>query len=790
MLKLIPRETNAPYFQKPDDIDDILYSLLRLRGISSAEEAHRFLHPSREQLRDPFLLSDMQKAVDAIQSAVKNGDSICVYGDYDVDGVCASAILVSYLKSLGAKAEPYLPSRHHEGYGLNENAVSAISEKYRLLVTVDCGITACALVEHAKKCGLTVVVTDHHRPEGELPDCPVVNPLLNSYPFPSLCGAGVAFQLVSALGGRDSAMEYIDFAALATIADIVPLIDENRAIAHLGLKKINASPRPGVRALIDAAGLSGRPLSAGNIAFQLTPRLNASGRIGDAMRAYNLITGTDIDACYLLAGELNEENTRRKTLEQTAIDEAEAMIRDFDFTEHRAIIVAGDNWNAGVIGLAASRLTEKYRYPSIVLTLEDGVYVGSCRSIEEIDIHDALTNVSEHLVQFGGHKMAAGLRILPEKLEAFQSALDAYLFREIPPEAYIPKMEYDLEIASDSLTPESVYALEALAPTGCGNPAPVFRMKCDISSARAVGANSQHLKLTLKNAGTYMDGIWFRKGELASSLPKKADVLFAASVSSYQGRTSVQAEIRALAPVPATDRLTEAVTRTCALFQSFLTDAVYNNRYSFGETRALSKGALTDIAANSVQGVLIVAASAEGAQKALSLIESSEDIPFDVTIGEYPLDARAFRAIAVAPTGECPPFYKTVILADIPDGLVDAAFHIQSVAPCRLFRHMPETEPLRRIYQSARRVAKRPYFFSSKSALIRALSDEADLSECAVHAGLMILDDMDLMHINDKKDGARIEIPEMVKKNPEDNPLYNRLVAFKHLAEEGGGADE
>lgn len=790
MLKLTKRTANVPMWEKPGDMSEILYNLLRLRGVKSPEEAQAFLRPSRDQLRDPFLLSDMDKAVKIINEAIEKKESICVYGDYDVDGVCASAILVSYITSAGGIASPYLPSRHHEGYGLNEGAVDRISKDHRLLITVDCGITAISLVEHAKKCGLKVVVTDHHRPENELPDCPVVNPLLNHYPFPSLCGAGVAFQLVSALSGRDRALEYVDYAALATIADIVPLTDENRAIAAIGLKKINASPRPGIRALIDAAGLSGRPISAGNIAFQLTPRLNASGRIGDAMRAYNLITATDIDLCYQLAGELNEENLLRKTLEQTAIDEAEQALSGFDFVRHRAIVVKGENWNAGVIGLAASRLTEKYHYPTVVLTREDDAYVGSCRSIDEIDIHKALSSASSLLIRFGGHRMAAGLKILPENVEALQEALDRYLTDEIPPEAYIPQMEYDLDVTPDMLTPQAVNELEALAPTGCGNPAPIFSMKTEIASARAVGANSAHLKLSLRANGMQMDGIWFRKGEMANSIPRKATAVFAPSVSSYQGRVSVQAEIRALSPAGALERLSEAATRTGALFQAFLTDHVYNNRYSDGNTRQLSKEALKDMLEAKPQGILIVAATHEGARQTLEMLDLSKTTLLDTAIGRYPDDERAFRAIAVAPKGECPKGYKTVVLTDIPDGLIDAAFRIRGIQPSRLFLHLPDTDRLRQLYTCARRIVKRPYYFASKEALIRALADEADESETSTAAGLMVLEDMALLRTGTSKDGARLEIPEMVKKSPEDNPLYQRFMKFKHIAEKGGDTDD
>ena len=789
MLKRMARECAAPEWLRPDDISPLMYRLLRLRGVNSEAEARAFLKPGREQLRDPFLLSDMSRAVSLIRSSMEADEPICVYGDYDVDGVCACAILTSYLKSQGANAETYLPSRHAEGYGLNEAAILKISEKCKLLVTVDCGITAVELTELAHEKGLKVVITDHHRPEGTLPDCPVVNPLLNNYPFPYLCGTGVAFQLVSALGGRDAAMEYIDYASLATIADIVPLKDENRALAALGLKKINASPRPGIRALIDAAGLGGKPLSAGNIAFQLTPRLNASGRLGDAMRAYRLITCENLDECLTLADELNEENARRKTLEQEAIDEAEKMLEDFDFPEHRAIVVAGDGWNPGVIGLASSRLTEKYHYPSVVLTRDGDILTGSCRSIEDVDIHDALTHVSEYLIQFGGHSMAAGLKLRCDQLEAFKAALDEYLFSAIPAEAWIPRMEYDAEVTPDILTPENVYELEALAPTGCGNPAPVFLMKCDIASARAVGANGLHLKLTMRSAGSSMDGIWFRRGDLADSLPREADCLFAASVNSFQGRVSVQAEMRAVEPKSADTRLDDAALQGQSLFQSFLTDRVYNEPEDDSPTRTLSPFALRDLMSAGVQGVLIETASSEDARRALKAIGS--DICVDVTVGAYPEDARCFHTVAVCPVGTRPPGFKTVVSVGFPDGMSDASFRLDGVPVCRWFERLPDVDTLRSVYVAVRRVSRRPYFFANWIALVNGIAEEADAERVSATAGLLVLENMGLMSFDRNANGVRIRMAEMTKCNPEENALFQRFVLWREEAMEGeSGNDE
>ena len=782
MLKRRVRPMSAADWKRPDDMSPLTHRLLRLRGIESEAQARAFLRPGPDQLNDPFLLSDMDKAVEAIRSAIARKKRVCVYGDYDVDGVCACAILVSYLKSVGADAEPYLPSRHAEGYGLNEAAVRRIAETHGLLVTVDCGITAVALADLAREIGMDVVITDHHRPEGELPRCPVVNPLLNGYPFPYLCGTGVAFQLVSALGGRAAGMEYIDYAALATIADIVPLQSENRAIAHMGLRKINASPRPGIRALIESASLGAKPLTAGNVAFQLTPRLNASGRLGDAMRAYRLLVGTDIQSCAALAAELNEENQRRRELEQRAIDQAEEMLKTFDFPAHRAIVVAGEDWNPGVIGLAASRLTEKYHYPTVALTRDGDVLTGSCRSIEGVDIHDALTSVSDTLIQFGGHSMAAGLRLKRENLAAFTRALDEYLFKNIPPETWIPFAEYDALVTPGELTPEAVDALEAFSPTGCGNPAPVFLMPCEVVSARAVGTGGAHLKLSLRADGGYLDGIWFRRGEIAAGLPKEADALFSASVNRFQGRATVQAEMRALEPRSVRTRLADAAAKADSLFQAFLTDHVYNDFQT--EPKPISVSGLRALLGESAQGVLIVAAGVDAARGLAERL--GDDAPIEAFVGAYPSDPRCFHALCVCPTGAPPAGYKRIVSVDLPRGAIRATDRLEGEGVFSGFRRLPDISPLRRVYLAARQIPKRPYYFSSIQPVFKSLAEDADVDPVAAVAGLRVLEHMRLITVEIQSGSLKIIVPEVVRKNPEDDELYRKLTLWRNSAAKGG----
>lgn len=467
MRRKMQRGQAAHAWPRSEGMSELLYQLLLRRGIASAAEAERFLHPDREQLHDPMLLSGMEGALSLLRKARQGGQRVWVYGDYDVDGVCASALLSQALSLYGLQASTYIPSRHREGYGLNEAAVREIAaeagcpQERALLITVDCGISCAAEVALARELGLDVIVTDHHRPGDLLPDCPVINPLLGDYPFGYLCGAGVAFKLSCALLGWELASRFLDLAALATVADIVPLADENRVLVYLGLQAINEHPRPGLQALIRTAGLKGRSLTAGNIGFQLGPRLNASGRLGDARRALNLLCGTDAAELDRIAQELEEENAERKRVEAQILEEAHRQMEGYDLLAHRILVLTGEGWNSGVIGLAASRLVGEYHYPTILLSASDGVCTGSCRSIPAVDIYMALCSCADLMIRFGGHRQAAGLTIEQKNVPELIERLDAYLREHTCPEDYIPEAEYDLELPLTLLSGEEQARAEA-----------------------------------------------------------------------------------------------------------------------------------------------------------------------------------------------------------------------------------------------------------------------------------------------------------------------------------------
>ena len=751
MLKYMKRNAAPVSFPRPEAMPPALHRLLVGRGIASAEAAETFLNPGPSSLHDPMALSCMAEAVARIRGAMAAGETVCVYGDYDVDGVCASAILSGWLGQQGADARVYLPSRHSEGYGLNEAAVREIAAWAKLLVTVDCGVTSVELVALARELGLDVIVTDHHQPGEALPDCPVVNPLLADYPFPYLCGAGVAWKVVWALGGEAAAMPWVDVAALATVADVVPLTGENRAIVRMGLDAINAHPRTGVAALIDAAGLGGKPITSTAIAFQLAPRLNAGGRLGSAMRSLNLIAETDPARAREEAAALDAENARRKVVEQEILAGAEAQLKGFNFAAHRAIILAGADWNPGVIGLAASRLVEKYNYPVVLLSGGGERLTGSCRSIEGVDIHAALTGCAHTLERFGGHRQAAGLTLRPENLEAFRGAMDAWLWANVDPNAYIPARQYDAELDFGEVTAGLIAALEGMQPTGFGNPAPLFRASAEVVEARPVGADGAHLKLTLAQGGHRLAGIAFREGSRAGELTGGVDALFAVKLNTYMGRAEPQAEVRALADADVYRRLASKLGDEPRLQCEFLTEIIYNRKIASvnATVRQIGVEALAGWLAERPQGTLIVASDLACAGR---LLRRFGENPPDLALGELPADPRAFNALCVCPAGDViHPGYDRIVLAGVPDAWLPegcAAKVRRLVDEPAWPRLLPDLEAMREAYKALMRVMRRPAWFQSLWQLAHITAEEAGQADLTAAASILAMADMGLFTLD------------------------------------------
>ena len=570
--RFIQRSTEAVSF---DGMPGWFSSLLYARGIRTEEEANLFLNPSLDGLHDPFLLPGMQKTVDLLKDAIAGKKTILVYGDYDADGVCASSILLETLHEEGASLAYRIPSRHTEGYGLNADAVREIAQKAQILITVDCGVSNVEEVALAKELGLTVIITDHHQPPEILPEADVVmDPLLGDYPCPDLCGAGVALKICQALQGMAGVEKRLDLAAIATVADVVPLRDENRIIVREGLRRIGNTSRPGLKAMLKTAGLleprgtagtvravtrSGTKepslcsapdfsLTADDLAFRIAPRLNAAGRLGDAKLGVHLLLTADEAKAANIAAMLEEANRTRQRFEREMTTSAVSQLSLEALAGAHVILVSGEDWNPGLIGLTAGRLCERFHLPAIALSVHGDTAVGSCRSIPGISIYRMLAACEDLLERFGGHEQAAGLTVKTENIPLLRERLEKVISEAAPEETFLPSMEYDLVVPFRTWTKASMDWLSRLEPTGCGNPAPLFLLQgAEVQTIRKVGADGAHLKLTVLDEDlSIVEAIAFGAGDTADESPRKLDLLYRPVLNDFRGRTSIEAQVSAI----------------------------------------------------------------------------------------------------------------------------------------------------------------------------------------------------------------------------------------------------
>jgi len=487
------------------ELTEVTASILVRRGYTDVEEARAFVRGEIEP-HDPFLLGDMAVAVERIRAAITAGKRICVHGDYDVDGICATALAVLALRELGADVEWHLPSRFEEGYGVSGDTISRLADEgCALLITVDCGITAVDEVAAAKARGLDVIVTDHHRPRLEdgsatLPDCPVVATRPSDYPFPELCGTGVVCKLVQALGV--DVAPYLDLVALATIADVVPLLDENRSLAIAGLRALARTQRPGLQALMRNAGVDPAAVDAAAVGFRLAPRINAAGRLGRPDAALTLLLTTDADEARQLANELETLNQDRQAVENRILRAAIAEVESWPEAKRRRLGYAiwGEDWHEGVIGIVASRLVERFNRPVVLIAGTDGDWKGSGRSLPAFDLHGALGACSQHLRRFGGHRAAAGLSIDPANLEAFGDAFAAHADATLVEDDLAPVTKIDAIVPGSALTLGLATELDRLAPFGLGNPDVTLLVPaCEAVQPGVVG-EGKHLRFRVRQS--------------------------------------------------------------------------------------------------------------------------------------------------------------------------------------------------------------------------------------------------------------------------------------------------
>jgi single-stranded-DNA-specific exonuclease len=533
-------------------LNEITASVLVRRGYGDPEEARAFLQG--EQLpHDPFLLGDMSLAVERIRAAVAAGKRICVHGDYDADGICATVLAVIVLRELGADVEWHLPSRFEEGYGVSGGTLERLAgEGCGLVLTVDCGITAVDEVRRAHELGLEVVVTDHHRPGDELPDCPIVATRPSDYPFPELCGTGVAYKLGQALLGVDSDVlrRHLDLVALATIADVVPLLGENRSLVIAGLRTLARTQKPGLQALMKVARVDPAAVETGQVSFRLAPRINAAGRLGHPRAALELLLTEDVDEARQLADRLEELNRDRQAVEDTILRAAIAQVEEWPEAKRRrkAYVVWGNDWHEGVIGIVASRLVERYHRPVVLLAGGDGAWKGSGRSIPSFDLHGALRGCAQFLERFGGHRAAAGLSILPEFVEPFADAFALQAESLLTPDDLVPATVVDAVLPRGAkLTLDLCEELQRLAPFGLGNPdVTLLAPGCELGELATVG-EGKHLRFRVQRDGRDAGGaIAFGQGTKLDRYRRvgRYDVAFRLQENRWNGTVAPQLVVR------------------------------------------------------------------------------------------------------------------------------------------------------------------------------------------------------------------------------------------------------
>ena len=534
------------------NISELLATVLVNRDIVEEKDVELFLNPTRNDFHDPYLMPDMRQAVDRIVKAIENKEKTMIYGDYDVDGITSITVLSRFFKERGLDVGAYIPNRLDEGYGLNKDAIKQIADEgYKLIITVDCGISGTDEVAYAYELGMEVIITDHHEPLEELPEALAVIDCKrkdSQYPFNSLAGVGVAFKLIQALGielklEEKEYLKFLDIVCIGTISDIVPLIDENRVIAKLGLKLVEQTRSPGVRSLLNAAAY--KEVNSNTVSFGIAPRINACGRMGHERDALDLFLTENIVEANRITEKLNEYNKKRQDIEKKIFEEAIGKIEKENLKENNALVVGAEDWHHGVIGIVASKITELYFKPSILICFEGEDGKGSGRSIPGFDLHAALCSSSKYLEKYGGHEMAVGLSLKKDNFDEFKKVFEE-IAKEANTEEIVPVIKIDKEINLKDITLENVKSLKLLEPFGESNKTPIFIYKnLRIDSIRAL-SEGKHLKLTLKDGNTIVNAIGFNMGSYSEEylIGDKIDIIGVLETNTFNGIESVQINMK------------------------------------------------------------------------------------------------------------------------------------------------------------------------------------------------------------------------------------------------------
>ena len=555
-IKPKPESTKLAIMKKELQVDDTVATLLLQRGIDNYEAAKTFFRPSFNDLHNPYLMKDMDKAVSRIEAAIENNENILVYGDYDVDGTTSVALMSSYLKTKTENVATYIPDRYVEGYGVSYKGIDFAEDNgFSLIIALDCGVKAIEKVAYAKGKSIDFIICDHHRPGDKIPEAvAVLDPKRDdcAYPFKELCGCGVGFKLICALAEKDEKtpedlVEYLDLVATAIGADIVPIVDENRALAYFGLQVINSNPRPGMKAMI--AEVKKDELTITDVVFIIAPRINAAGRMKHGNHAVTLLTETDFNLAAKHALDIDQYNTDRRDTDKRITEEALVQIEENSEQERFSTVVYDENWHKGVIGIVASRLIETYYRPTLVFTKSGNKLAASARSVKGFDVYNALEACSEFIEQFGGHKYAAGLTLLPENYEAFKTKFESVVKESIDPKLLTPELKIDSEINLNEIDHRLYRILSQFAPFGPGNMTPVFMTKAikDTGWGKCVGEDDKHLRFTAtQKANEKLVCIGFGLGDKLDIIKDKKsfNVVYTIDENHWNGNISLQLKLK------------------------------------------------------------------------------------------------------------------------------------------------------------------------------------------------------------------------------------------------------
>ena len=549
--------------------------LMALRGITSLDDVEKFLNPSLSDLHDPFLMQDMDKAVNRLNKALGRKEKILIYGDYDVDGITSVALVCRYLQNYYSNVEYYIPTRYEEGYGVSDKSIDfAASLGVSLIIVLDCGIKAVEEVDYAKSKGIDFIICDHHVPDDRLPEAvAILNPKLegNPYPFKHLSGCGVGFKFMQAFAqsnGLTNSYELdslLDLVAVSIAADIVPIIGENRIMAYYGIKRLNTNPNMGLRSIIKICGMANKEITISDVIFKIGPRINASGRMQSGMEAVELLVTKDAADAYRKGKNIDQYNKDRKELDKRITEEANAILEDRGeiASSRKPIVIYNKDWHKGIIGIVASRLTEIYYKPAVVLTLSNGLATGSSRSVHGFDIYKAIESTRDLLENFGGHTYAVGLSLKEENIAEFKKRFEQYVIDNIKPEQLSQLISIDCELNFDEITPEFVGYLRRFNPFGPGNQKPIFSTKnvYDFGTSKLVGKNLEHIKLELVDSRSevVLNGIAFNQAECFDYIKahKPFEICYTIEENKHQGNSSIQLMVKGIKIPDDTSQATE-----------------------------------------------------------------------------------------------------------------------------------------------------------------------------------------------------------------------------------------